>query len=241
MLSKNEIKQIKSLHFKKNRIDSDYFIVEGTTIIEEVLKSDFKIIHIYALNQWASLHLKYANLIKIIDEVELHKISCLKTPNQVVAILQKNNNLNPIIDNSQLSIYLDGIKDPGNLGTIIRIADWFGIKQILLSEDSVDYYNPKVIQSTMGSFLRVGLCYKNLADINGLENINIFGAVLNGDSLYKINVKPTGLLIIGNEKNGIRNENLKYINYPITIPKIGEAESLNAAVATGIILSYFTK
>jgi TrmH family RNA methyltransferase len=138
---------------------------------------------------------------------------------------------------------LDGIQDPGNMGTIIRTADWFGIQQIICSNDTVELYNPKVIQSTMGSFTRVKVWYKNLKEIfaNNDADVPVYGALLQGKSIYDIPEISEGILLMGNEGNGIRPENLSFITQPITIPKQGGAESLNVGVATGIIVAQLTR
>jgi TrmH family RNA methyltransferase len=138
-----------------------------------------------------------------------------------------------------LSLILDGIQDPGNLGTIIRIADWYGIKNILCTNDTADCYNSKVIQSTMGSFTRVNIWYGNIVEeVLKQSKLPIYGAVLNGENVYSSAKNKTAILVIGNEGNGIRESVMPFITNPVTIPKIGGAESLNAAVATGIILSH---
>lgn len=238
MVSKNELKYIQSLCHKKNRQEEALFIAEGQKIIDELLQSNFVIRKIYALQEWID-----KNEITTIDTVaitehELQKISALQTPHQVLAVVeQKKQLVKPLLKN-KLSIVLDGIQDPGNLGTIIRIADWFGIDQIICSEDTVEMYNPKVIQSTMGSFVRVNIWYDELDIFLKTITIPVFGALLEGESIYSLNKPAEGLLIIGNEGKGISNDVLKYISHPITIPKRGGAESLNAAVATGIILSH---
>jgi TrmH family RNA methyltransferase len=152
-------------------------------------------------------------------------------------VQQQPPKLPPVIKN-KISIVLDGIQDPGNLGTIIRIADWFGISQIVCSMDTVELYNPKVIQSTMGSFVRVNVWYDQPEDFLKTLNVPVLGALLNGKSIYETEKLKEGVLVIGNESKGIRENVLKWITDPVTIPRIGGAESLNAAVATGIIISH---
>ena len=239
MITKTEIKFVQSLHHKKGWDISPVFIVEGETIIAELLKDKIQLESIYATQDWVDKNIHVANLVKIIDEKILLQISCLKTPNKVLAIVKKNVLPPLFVHNNYWTIYLDGINDPGNLGTIIRTADWFGIKQLVLSTDSANCYNPKVIQSTMGSFLRVPIYYQNLENIPNIKELNVYGALLNGQSLYNFNKVFGGILVIGNEKRGIRNSIIPFIKNAITIPKFGGAESLNAAVANGIILSHF--
>lgn len=238
MLSKNEVKYIQSLYHKKQRQQEGLFIAEGPKLITELLASHFTIKTIYATQQWVSNNTVTHPAIITITELELERISNLQTPNQIVAIVQQQIPTAAPDFSNGLTLALDGIQDPGNLGTIIRIADWFGITQIICSLDTVERYNPKVIQSTMGSFLRTKLWYQDLATTFSLANVPVFGALLEGKSIYDV-VKPTaGILVIGSEGNGISNAVLPLISHPVTIPRIGGAESLNAAVATGIIVSH---
>lgn len=168
---------------------------------------------------------------------ELEKISSLQKPNQVLLIAEQQEPAGEPELKNHFILALDGIQDPGNLGTIIRIADWFGIDQIIASKDTAELYNPKVIQSTMGSFLRVKVWYRNLETILQKKQVPVYGALLNGESMYNTASPKEGILVIGNESKGIRETILPFIHHAITIPRIGKAESLNAAVATGILLS----
>lgn len=246
MLSKNTVKYIQSSHHKKFRDEENIFLAEGSKVVEELLLSKkflFKII--CGVDDWIKkneilLHdLSKENIITITDS-ELEKISLQKTPNKVVAVFEKKENEEIILAN-RLTITLDEIQDPGNLGTIIRIADWFGIKNIVCSNDTVDYYNPKVIQSTMGSLSRVNISYVDLKKfIEENINIKVYAATLDGKDVSLINKISEGIILIGNESKGIKNELLQLAFEKITISKKGEAESLNAAVATGIILSHIT-
>ena len=175
-----------------------------------------------------------------VDEISLQKVSLLKTPNKVVAVFEKNRrDKEPLLLKNKLSLMLDDIQDPGNMGTIIRIADWFGIENIICSENCVECYNPKVVQATMGSLVRVNVQYTPLINfIDTHENISVYAASLSGISLTEFNKINEGIVLIGNESKGINEELLKKAIQKITIPKYGNAESLNAAVATGIILSH---
>ncbi len=240
MLSKNEVKYIQNLYHKKTRDAEKLFVAEGVKIVEELLSTSYEIKKIYATDEWKPLIAIKAEVVTIKPE-ELERISSLQTPNKVLAVVAQKNNNEALKINGQLSLVLDAIRDPGNMGTIVRIADWFGIKNIIASNDCVEIYNPKVIQSTMGSFARVNVVYKNLNEWLPQQTINIYGAMLDGTEIHALENINEGLLIIGNEGKGISNELQKCITQKITIPKYGNAESLNAAVATGIILSHIVK
>jgi len=245
MLSKKIVKYIQSLSHKKLRDEENAFIAEGPKIVAEFLSGEnFNCKILCAYRDWLTSN---KNLLKNIlseniyemDEISLQKISLLKTPNKVVAVFEKKpGDKRPGIE-SELSLMLDDIQDPGNLGTIIRIADWFGIENIICSKNCVDCYNPKVVQATMGSLVRVNVWYTTLiAFIERHKNISIYAAALSGTSLPKFKKITEGIILIGNESIGINEELLKKATQKITIPKYGKAESLNAAVATGIILSH---
>jgi TrmH family RNA methyltransferase len=237
MISKNEIKYIQSLFQKKTRDKEGIFIAEGTKLVNELLKSNIVVRKIYATKEWITEHKQHQDAIEVLPE-ELKKIGIQATPNQVLAVVEKKElTPEPLLKN-KISLVLDGIQDPGNMGTIIRISDWFGIDQIIASIDTVDVYNPKVIQSTMGSIIRVNVWYKDLTMWLNKLDTPVYGALLNGANIYDVNPISEGLLIIGNESKGIRENILPFIQHAVTIPKQGNAESLNAAVAAGIILSH---
>ena len=238
MLSKNEIKYIQSLYHKKQRQQEGLFIAEGPKLISELLASDYTIQKIYAVANWVKNNASVTQAIVVVTTDELLRISNLQTPNQVVAIVQQKIQQTAPVFTNKISIVLDGIQDPGNLGTIIRNADWFGITQLICSHNTVDLYNPKVVQSTMGSFTRTNIWYTDLAAVLAKVQVPIFGALLQGQSIYQVSKPKAGILVIGSEGNGISNEILPLITHPITIPKIGGAESLNAAVAMGILVSH---
>ena len=238
MLSRSEVKYIQSLCQKKQRQAESLFLAEGPKLADEILKSGYTIKRIYALKSWIIEHPEVSANISEIDEKDLDKISSLQTPNQVLMIVeQPNQEALPLIE-GKLSLVLDGIQDPGNMGTIIRIADWFGIRQIFCSPDTVDIYNPKVIQGTMGSIVRTSINYLDLHAFLTTVNIPVWGALLNGISVHEVGKPLEALLVIGNEGKGIRDPLLPLITKAVTIPRLGNAESLNAAVATGIILSH---
>ncbi|MDO9155993.1 RNA methyltransferase [Sediminibacterium sp.] len=240
MLSKIEAKYIQSLYHKKQRDELSLFIVEGLKGVDELLNSSFVVQKIFAVNDWEHPLMGKAQLTRVSEE-ELQKISGLQTANKVLAIAEQQNFIAQKPQKGRITLALDGIQDPGNMGTLIRIADWFGIHTILASEDSVEAYNPKVIQSTMGSFIRVKVGYGNLANLLTDVGIPIFGALLEGDSVYNQATIQEGVLLIGNESKGIHKELLPFISSPVHIPRIGGAESLNAAVAAGILLSHLIK
>lgn len=236
MISKNELKYIQSLYHKKVRDEAQLFIAEGVKLVEELLRSDFSIRKIYATKEWASASTFPVTM--IIEQHELEKISHLATPNQVLVIAAQRKLVHQPVEKNNLTLVLDGIQDPGNLGTIIRIADWFGITQIVANTDTADIYNPKVIQSTMGSIIRVNVWYTNIEQWLSHVTVPVYGAMLNGKSIYSTPKIKEGILVIGNESKGIRSNILPFIQHAVTIPGTGHAESLNAAVATGIILSH---
>lgn len=237
MLSRSESKYIQTLSHKKQRDAEGLFIIEGPKLVKEVLNSHFTIKKIYALQSWLHTNKNFDNAV-MVSEDELQKISNLQTANEVLVIAEMPETNNTLELENTVTLALDGIQDPGNMGTIIRIADWFGIKQIICSEDCVELYNPKVIQSTMGGFIRVKVVYTNLEQCLQNTQVPIYGALLNGTDVKKIPQPTEGIIVIGNESKGIRAPILPLIKNAISIKKIGGAESLNAAVATGIILSH---
>jgi TrmH family RNA methyltransferase len=242
MLSRSQVKYIQSLGQKKFRDEEGLFIAEGPKIIEELLVSASNPVQqIYALPGWITAHqglLKSITPVEV-DEKELERVSHLNTPNQVLAIVKKfETPLKPEIK-GKVSLVLDTIQDPGNLGTIIRIADWFGIEQIICSPECADMYNPKVVQSTVGSITRVKMIYTDLVQwVSSQKDIRIYASALNGRDVTMMNKITEGLIIIGNESKGIRPALFELANVKIHIPQKGKAESLNAAVATGIIVSH---
>jgi TrmH family RNA methyltransferase len=233
MLSKNVVKDIQSLALKKHRDESGLFLAEGPKLVEELWNLiPTQVEQVYATPSWAA----GKNGVTLIDDHDIEKISALNTPNQVVAVVRKMTAKLPAADG--FTIYLDRIQDPGNLGTIIRIADWFGVNDIVCSTGCADVYNPKTVQSTMASIARVNI-YNDSAD-NWLQSQSapIYAATLQGENLYTSPKAEKGILLIGNESKGIRPEFLGKATRLVTIPRRGGAESLNASVATGIILSH---
>ena len=242
MLGKSQAKYIQSLGQKKVRDEEGVFVAEGPKIIAELLASaDANILQLYALHDWITANRNDCNGIEIIevDENDLTKISQMATPNKVLAVVKKQDTSEHFSTKGTVSIVLDTIQDPGNLGTIIRIADWFGIGQIICSRDCADMYNPKVVQSTMGSIIRVRVLYTDIASwLEEQKDVFIYAAALEGQNVTAMKKINEGLIVIGNESKGISPEIFELVDVKITIPQKGRAESLNAAVATGIILSH---
>ena len=174
-----------------------------------------------------------------ITESELSRISALSTPQAILAVVQipKQTDLNIKKWDGSFILALDGVQDPGNLGTIIRTADWFGLNTILCSKDTAEVYNPKVVQASMGSLSRVNIIYTDLGDVFSQINIPVYGALLNGKSIYETDFGQEGIILLGNEGNGISEDLIEKINYPITIPRYGKAESLNVAISASIFCS----
>lgn len=237
MLTSHKIKIIKSLDKKKFRQKYNLFLVESNKIIKELANSHVKILEIYSIKP-EELKSLFKNVdIFEIDERELRKISFLQNPKDSVAVCSLETA--KIDDSIDRQIILDGIQDPGNLGTIIRLADWFGIEQVVCSQDTVDLYNPKVLMSTMGSFARVNVCYVELEDYLKIYQHPIIGTDMQGESIYKKEFPSKFSLVLGNEGNGIRPSVEQLLTDVITIPRFGKqqsTESLNVSMATGIIL-----
>jgi len=243
MLVKSKIKYIQSLGQKKFRDEAGVFIAEGPKIVRELLETDPSVVkEVYGVKEWINENRKLlAQTDNVeISEADLEKISHLKTPNKVLAVVHQFST--GVIDvKDSITLALCDIQDPGNLGTIIRIADWFGVGQVICSEDSADVYNPKVIQSTMGSIARVKVFYTDIGKwLSDQKDICIYATVLDGEDVTQMKKIKQGIILIGNESKGISPEIVQLANDRITIQNKGKAESLNAAVATGIILSHLT-
>ena len=242
MLVKSQVKYIQSLGQKKFRDEEGVFIVEGPKMVSELLGvSTLQLLQIYAVKEWLQTlagSALGAAVVTEVKETELGRVSTLSTPNQVLAVF-KRPVFPPIDPVNSVTLLLDGIQDPGNMGTIVRIADWLGLRQVIASRDSADVYSAKAVQSTMGSISRVQVLYEDLPALIGRNRgLPLYAAILEGESLYTTPRIHRGMIIIGNESRGIREEVLAIKPRGITIPRIGQAESLNAAVATGIILSH---
>lgn len=240
MVSKNQIKRITGLHQKKFRNEQQLFIAEGFKVIQELFHSHYEIQEFYSTD--ATLQLNNEVKPEIISEADLKKISCLKTPNSCLAVFKIN--LSKPIKYEGLTLVLDDIRDPGNLGTIIRLCDWFGIEQLICSEETADVYNPKVIQATMGSIGRVNVIYTSLESFLKSTSQPIYGAFMDGDVVYETQLPANAILIMGNEANGVSPKIEALIQKKISIPRFGnlqKTESLNVATATAILLSEFRR
>lgn len=240
MLSKKEIKYIQSLGSKKNRDEFGVFLAEGPKIVAELLQLvPGHIEKVWALKEWITENKGILKSLPVeeVASFELQKISQLQTPNQVVCVVKQQPVPEPDAANN-FCLYLDAVQDPGNFGTIMRIADWFGIAQLICSPGCADVYNPKVVQSTMASIARVKVYYDVDKSWLTKQQVPVYAAVLNGKNVYEHPKVQEGILIIGNESKGIDAALQQLATHKITIPKKGAAESLNAAVATGIILSH---
>ena len=236
MITKNQIKYIRGLAQKKNRIKEESFVVEGEKSVAELLKSSFQIIDLFATKQWIAKN-NYAKANEV-SVAELTRISNLKSANNILAVVkipeEKQERSEGVI------LVLDDVNDPGNLGTIIRMCDWFGVQQIICSKNTVDIYNPKVVQSTMGSLFRVGVRYTDLSTYLAKVSTPVYGAFMLGENIKGIRGKKNAHLVMGNEANGISVEVEEYISKKVSIKNIGNnAESLNVAVATSILLHEF--
>jgi TrmH family RNA methyltransferase len=239
-ISKSQLKLITSLSQKKYRQKHNLFIAEGIKVVNELLNSSFEVELIFCTNDFQTTLPE--NKITRVSETELKKISTLKSPNKVLSLF-KIPEEKPI-QNSGLILALDAINDPGNLGTIIRLCDWFGIAQLVCSKDTVDCYNQKVVQASMGSLTRIKIQYLDLKNYFSESLLPTFIADMNGENVYQTVLPKEGILILGNEANGVSEEIKKKIKHKISIPRFGETqktESLNVATAAAILISEFKR
>ena len=244
MLTKNTIKQIASLHQQKFRKELGLFVVEGRKMVEELLHSHFETVGLYATEAFLADYPTFADA-EIASEVQMQQMSGQDTPPGILAVVRIPVQ-GDIKTSSHFVLALDGIANPGNMGTLIRTAEWFGINDVVCSNDCVELWNPKTVQATMGSLLRVKVWKTDLPvflqKAKG-EGKAVYGALLNGEDLFQMPTKPEGVIVIGSESHGIRPEVMPCITHPVTIPRAGDSatESLNAAVAGGIIIAEMTK
>lgn len=232
-VTKSQIKLVKSLQLKKNRDELGLFVAEGAKCVEELRKS-FELVHLYREGENAS-------------RTDIEQMSGLKTPQGIVGVFRKRpmEEVGWMMDD--LVIALDGIQDPGNLGTIIRTCDWFGVHDIVCSKDTADWYNPKVVQATMGALCRVRIHYVDLAEWLAKQECPIIGTLLEGENMYESRLPKTGIIVMGNEGNGISQEVRKLITHPVRIPSYPNEkasdviESLNVSIATAIVLAEFRR
>ncbi|GGG53104.1 RNA methyltransferase [Croceivirga lutea] len=236
MVVKSQLKLVKSLHQKKYRNQHELFFVEGFKLVNELLRSGFTLEFLCATKENIELFSTVSSVYEI-TEGDLRKISALKNPNGILAVFKMAKK--QILTENSWVLALDAVQDPGNLGTIIRLCDWFGIQNLVCSLDTVDCYNPKVLQATMGSIARVAITYVDLSVFLSKTKLPVFGAFMKGQSVYTQDFTSAGILVMGNEANGISKELEKLITQKITIPQFGKqtAESLNVAMATGILLN----
>ncbi|WP_242918910.1 TrmH family RNA methyltransferase [Pontibacter liquoris] len=246
MLSKAVVKYIKSLQVKKYRNQHQAFVVEGAKSVLELLRADFQLEYLFVTEDFYAAHARQLDQgfpFEIVTEAELVRAGSYASNNAALAVARMRQ-LPPLaVQPEELVLALDDIRDPGNMGTIIRIADWYGIRTVVCSEACADFYNPKVIAATMGSFTRVNVYFKDLA--NWLQQLgpdySIYGASLAGENIHTMPLEPRGIVVMGNEANGIRPEVAQQVNRLLKIPAYGQAESLNVATATAIIIDNFRR
>jgi TrmH family RNA methyltransferase len=239
MLSKNTLKFIKSLQQKKFRNEEQAFFVEGAKSVLELLESDFEVSHLLYTDRFLQNHPKAVDKFRgesyAVTEKTLEMAGSLQTNDAALAVGRMKENLPFSIGPNEWILALDDVRDPGNLGTIIRIADWYGIRKIAMSQETADLYNPKVLQASMGSFTRILFYYTELDEYLSKTTVPAFGAFLGGESVYDMKFPKGGILVMGNESKGISAKLEKCIPHKVTIPRFGNAESLNVAVATAVI------
>jgi TrmH family RNA methyltransferase len=242
-LSINKLKWIRNLHSKKFRDSEGYFIAEGEKILAEILEFAPASIFLIVCTQESLEKIKQRDPfdIFIASPSEFERVSLLKSPQGILVVLKNTLSEEKLLDQNKSTLVLDNIQDPGNLGTILRTADWFGINQIYCSEHTVDCFNPRVVQASMGSLFRLIINYGDLSEFLSKQTLPIYGALLEGESCFKVKIKESAILIIGNEGSGISKEIITKIQHPITIPRTGNGESLNVAVACGVLLSQWRK
>lgn len=250
MISKNKIKYIKSLELKKNRNKEGKFVAEGHKVVDDLLVLQPASL-IVATEEWLKdKSIDPRTEVVMVSEEELRKVSFLQHPQQVLAVFDQRDNrdfASANVDFNCLNLALDGVQDPGNLGTIIRVADWFGVGAIWCSPDTADCWNPKVVQATMGSIARVAIHYAPLVPlIDALDkNCPVYTTQLDGENIYETTLKPHGVIVMGNEGNGVTEEVRRRATRPLLIPNFPQgrttAESLNVAIATALVLGEFRR
>lgn len=239
MLTKSEIQLVNSLRSKKFRQKYNQFIVEGEKAVAEALQNNLEVVQVFGTEEWRTLYLPLLGKVPytLVNAKELERISGFEQPNKALAIVAlPTHNFNSNIFDESITIALDFIQDPGNMGTIIRTADWYGIKHIVCSENCVDAYNPKVVNATMGSFARVQVHYVNLEEVLTPYANRLYACVMDGEPVYNIKNVEKAIIVIGNEGKGISDSLIQLSQNKISIPRRGKAESLNAAVATAVVI-----
>jgi TrmH family RNA methyltransferase len=236
MLSKAKIKFIKSLQIKKYRKEEQSFIVQGAKSVRELLASDFETTLLLGTADFLATA-KPGKEVEVIEvnEKELDGLGEFQSNDASLAVARLKPNEHVQVNETEFALVLDDIRDPGNLGTIIRTADWFGIQKIIASNETADFYSPKVISATMGSFTRIKVHYTDLIDYLKVIKLPVFGTYLNGTAIHRVDFGKSGLILIGNESKGVREDLEKFVTTKVTIPKVGKGESLNAGIAAGIL------
>jgi TrmH family RNA methyltransferase len=252
MLSKNQIKNITALHQKKFRREENLFIAEGEKIVNDLLHSEWKIKSLFGTQAFfqdisKGIVIPKEVEINLVTEDELKKISSLTTPQKVLAVVSVPDNEYTVDFERGLKLVLDNISDPGNLGTLIRIAAWFGIDEVICSDNSVECFNPKVVQSSMGALFHINISYSPLTELFqkniSIKSLPVYGTMLEGENIYQEKLLNDAFIIVGNESTGISKELFPFITQKIKIPSFGKRliDSLNVAVATGIVCAEFRK
>lgn len=243
MISKAQVKLIQSLKQAQSRREHGMYVVEGVKMVEEVIVSDHEVVAVYATSAW-DYDYRGTATVQVIEDWELEKISSLTTPNKVLALVRipaESKSDNP---EKELVLLLDQISDPGNLGTIIRTAEWFGIDRVITSLNSVDFWNSKVVQASMGSVFRLKLNTVDILEyLSQLRNVPVYGTLFDGEDLHKALLSPNGVIVIGNESHGISRQVQAFVNRRLTIKaaSVSSSESLNASIATAIVCYEFRK
>ena len=242
-ISKSWQKLIKSLHHKKYRKQEGLFFVEGEKVVMELLESDYEVLALFGTKDFFTKNKINSSVsVEIVSDTDLVSVGTFQSNDACLAVVKQKKMALPKFDSKGLCLALDNIQDPGNLGTIIRVCDWYGINKVVCSNETVDFYNPKVINASKASFLRINCTYTDLSNFlekARMENIEIYGTVLNGESIYEAKLDSIGIVVIGNEANGISENILSYISKKISIPCFGKAESLNVGVATAVVVDNF--
>ena len=241
MFSKQQQKYVQSLQIKKYRQEHHAFLVEGTKSVLELMDSDFQVELLLCTPKFFVENEKKIKKISVeqISQIELEKISTLQSNDAAVAVVKMKDNVSLLADTKEFVLVLDDIRDPGNLGTILRIADWYGIAKVICSDTTVEFYNPKVIAASMGSFTRIQTFYTDLKSYFeqiSIQKSAVIGTFLNHENLHQFNFPDAGYIVLGNESNGIGEVVEKFVTDKVTIPRFGHAESLNVGIATAIVL-----
>ena len=239
-ISKNQVKWLNSLQIKKNRSKDNSFIAEGIKTVDEFLKAQLGLVQLFCVDDIVDKYNEFNPV--VISESDLKKVSSLKNPNKVLAVFKMPKS--SVSNSLGLKVVLDEINDPGNLGTIIRLCDWFGVEELLCSKNTVDCFNSKVVQSTMGSLSRVSIQYLDIETYINDTDLPVFIADMDGENIYQTDLPKDGVIVMGNEANGVSDNIRKIVEHKLSIPRFGNlqvTESLNVATATSIILSEFRR